>query len=75
MLFHVSDDRVCGVRTSGSTVRRWAGTAWVNTVRIFLFTLFFILFGAAIAYGLSVGDFWETLSNGAMICLTCIGVA
>jgi len=44
-------------------------------VRIFFFTLLFILFGAVIAYGLSVGDFWETLSNGAMICLTCIGVA
>ncbi len=44
-------------------------------MRIFFFTLFFILFGAAIAYGLSIGDFWETLSNGAMICLTCIGVA
>ncbi len=75
MMFHASDDRMCGVRKSGSTVRRWAGTTWVNSVRILLFTLFFILFGAAIAYGISIGDFWETLSNGAMICLTCIGVA
>ena len=69
------DDCVCGVLKRGLTARRRAGTAWVNTVRVFLFTLFFIVFGAIIAYGLSVGDFWETLSNGAMICLTCIGVA
>ena len=69
------DDRVCGVPDRGSTVRRKAGTTRVNSVRILFFTLFFIIFGAAIAYGLSLGDFWETLSNGAMICLTCIGVA
>ena len=75
MLFHAPGERVYGARECGSTVRREAGTAWVNSVRIFLFTLFFIIFGAIIAYGLSIGDFWETLSNGAMICLTCIGVA
>jgi len=75
MLFHASDGRVCDVLPCGSTARRQAGTAWVNSVRVFLFTLFFIIFGAIIAYGLSIGDFWETLSNGAMICLTCIGVA
>jgi len=44
-------------------------------VRKLVFTLLAIAFSACFVYGLMVGDFWETLSNGVMICLTCIGVA
>ena len=44
-------------------------------VRKLVFTLLLVILGVFIGYGLAVGDFLETLSNGAMICLTCIGVA
>lgn len=47
----------------------------MGAVRKLVFTLLLVVFGAFIGYGLVVGDFLETLSNGAMICLTCIGVA
>lgn len=44
-------------------------------MRRFVFTLLLVLLCASVVYGLTVGDFLETLSNGVMICLTCIGVA
>ncbi len=47
----------------------------MGIVRKVLFTFLLVFLSAAVAYGLSVGDFWETVSNGVMICLTCIGVA
>ena len=41
-------------------------------------TLFFVLaliaFEAFLIVGIVSDHFWETLSNGAMICLSCIGV-
>ena len=41
-------------------------------------TLFFVLaliaFEAFLIIGIVGDHFWETLSNGAMICLSCIGV-
>lgn len=43
--------------------------------RALWFFLFAVVFTVMLVYGLRLGDFWETLSNGAMICLTCIGVA
>ncbi len=46
-----------------------------DMVRKLVFTLLAVVLSAGVVYGLIVGDFWETLSNGAMICLTCIGVA
>ncbi len=46
-----------------------------DMVRKLVFTLLAIVLSACFVYGLMVEDFWETLSNGAMICLTCIGVA
>jgi hypothetical protein len=48
---------------------------WVGAVRKLVFTLLLIALSIFVGYGLVVGDFLETLSNGAMICLTCIGVA
>jgi hypothetical protein len=48
---------------------------WVGAVRKLVFTLLLIVLSIFVGYGLVVGDFLETLSNGAMICLTCIGVA
>jgi hypothetical protein len=47
----------------------------VGAVRKLVFTLLLIVLSIFVGYGLVVGDFLETLSNGAMICLTCIGVA
>ncbi|MFH1502360.1 MAG: hypothetical protein ABIG03_04870 [Candidatus Eisenbacteria bacterium] len=44
-------------------------------MRKLVFAVLLILLCASVAYGLAVGDFWETISNGVMICLTCIGVA
>ena len=38
------------------------------------FVLGLIAFEAFLIYGLMTDHFWETLSNGAMICLSCIGV-
>ncbi len=40
-----------------------------------LFAFVLAAFAAFIVYGLLVGDFAETMSNGVTICLTCIGVA
>ena len=45
------------------------------TMRKFAFTVLLILFALAVWYGVAMGDFLETLSNGVTICLTCIGVA
>jgi hypothetical protein len=39
-----------------------------------LFVMGLIVFEAFLIYGLQTDHFWETLSNGAMICLSCIGV-
>jgi hypothetical protein len=47
----------------------------VTAVRKLVFTALVIFFVLAIWYGVMAGDFLETLSNGVMICLTCIGVA
>lgn len=44
-------------------------------MRKLVFALLLVTLSIFIGYGLVVGDFFETLSNGAMICLTCIGVA
>jgi hypothetical protein len=44
-------------------------------VRKLVFILLAIALGAALIHGLASGGFFETLTNGAMICLTCIGVA
>jgi hypothetical protein len=44
-------------------------------VRKLVFILLAVAFSGCVVYGLMAGDFWETLSNGRMICLTCIGVA
>ncbi|MCK4510400.1 hypothetical protein KAW64_01605 [bacterium] len=41
-------------------------------------TMFFVVALVAVEafliYGIVTEHFWETLSNGAMICLSCIGV-
>jgi hypothetical protein len=41
-------------------------------------TIFFVValvtVEAFLIYGIVTDHFWETLSNGAMICLSCIGV-
>lgn len=44
-------------------------------MRKLVFVLLLVLLSASVAYGLASGDFFETLANGVMICLTCIGVA
>ncbi|MCK4409384.1 MAG: hypothetical protein KAW67_04830 [Candidatus Eisenbacteria sp.] len=38
------------------------------------FVIAFVVFEAFLVVGLVTEHFWETLSNGAMICLSCIGV-
>lgn len=38
------------------------------------FVVGLVAFEALLIVGLVTEHFWETLSNGAMICLTCIGV-
>ena len=38
------------------------------------FVVGLVAFEAFLIVGLVTEHFWETLSNGAMICLTCIGV-
>jgi hypothetical protein len=58
-----------------STKRRRNRRTRTALVRKFAFALLLILLCASLAYGLKLGDFWETISNGVMICLTCIGVA
>ncbi len=38
------------------------------------FVIGLVVFEAFLIVGLVTEHFWETLSNGAMICLSCIGV-
>jgi len=49
-------------------------TRRVGAVRKLVFTLLLLAFAIFTVYGLSSGDFAETISNGVTICLTCIGV-
>jgi hypothetical protein len=51
------------------------GDEVMRAMRTVAFVLLLVGLCASVAYGLSVGDFWETVTNGVMICLTCIGVA
>jgi hypothetical protein len=44
-------------------------------LRKLIFALLVIILSASFVYGLVSGGFFETLTNGAMICMTCIGVA
>ena len=44
-------------------------------MRKLVFTILLLTLCIFVGYGLILGDFSETLSNGVMICLTCIGVA
>lgn len=64
-----------GWEPSNSCPRGAERTDGVGAVRKLVFTLLLIALSIFVGYGLIVGDFLETLSNGAMICLTCIGVA
>jgi hypothetical protein len=41
---------------------------------VLFFTLALVVFEAFLIIGIVTDHFWETLSNGAMICLSCIGV-
>jgi hypothetical protein len=41
---------------------------------VLLFALALVVFEAFLIFGIVTDHFWETLSNGAMICLSCIGV-
>lgn len=68
-MVHSREDR--GRTTRAFRARRERVTA----VRKLVFTALVIFFVLAIWYGVAAGDFLETLSNGVMICLTCIGVA
>jgi len=38
------------------------------------FVIALVTFQAFLIFGIVTEHFWETLSNGAMICLSCIGV-
>jgi len=38
------------------------------------FVVALVTFEAFLIFGIVTDHFWETLSNGAMICLSCIGV-
>ena len=51
------------------------GDEEMKIARTVAFVLLLAGLCASVAYGLWVGDFWETVTNGVMICLTCIGVA
>jgi len=42
--------------------------------RVVFFVIGLVVFEAFLIFGLQTDHFWETLSNGAMICLSCIGV-
>lgn len=42
--------------------------------RALFFVIGLVVFEAFLIIGLETDHFWETLSNGAMICLSCIGV-
>jgi hypothetical protein len=52
--------------------RHMAATASVK--RTIFFVLALVAFEAFLIVGIVADHFWETLSNGAMICLSCIGV-
>ncbi len=41
---------------------------------VLFFTVALVAFEAFLILGIVTDHFWETLSNGAMICLSCIGV-
>lgn len=41
---------------------------------VLLFTVALVTLEAFLIIGIVTDHFWETLSNGAMICLSCIGV-
>ena len=41
---------------------------------VLFFALALVVFEAFLIVGIVTDHFWETLSNGAMICLSCIGV-
>ena len=38
------------------------------------FVIALVVVEAFLIFGIVTDHFWETLSNGAMICLSCIGV-
>lgn len=38
------------------------------------FLVALVVFEAFLIFGLQTEHFWETLTNGVMICLSCIGV-
>jgi hypothetical protein len=42
--------------------------------RVIFFVIGLVVFEAFLILGLQTDHFLETLSNGAMICLSCIGV-
>ncbi len=60
---------------TGLSCLRMTMYVWELPVRKFVFVLLLAVLTASLAYGLYAGGFFETLTNGAMICLTCIGVA
>jgi len=41
---------------------------------VLYFALALVILEAFLIFGIVTDHFWETLSNGAMICLSCIGV-
>jgi hypothetical protein len=41
---------------------------------VLFFAVALVAFEAFLIFGIVTDHFWETLSNGAMICLSCIGV-
>ena len=41
---------------------------------VLFFALALVVFEAFLIVGIVTDHFWETLSNGAMICMSCIGV-
>ncbi|MBD3348327.1 MAG: hypothetical protein GF400_03905 [Candidatus Eisenbacteria bacterium] len=47
----------------------------MRSVRTIMFVALAVALAASMVYGIAVGDFRETVTNGVMICLTCIGVA
>jgi len=49
--------------------------ASVSTARkTVFFIVALVVFEAFLIIGIETEHFWETLSNGAMICMSCIGV-
>jgi hypothetical protein len=65
------------VRRTIARRQGFTGAAFLSgmIMRKLVFTAFLVLCALALWYGISAGDFLETLSNGVTICLTCIGVA